>query len=481
MSESRYASIVRRLNGGGSDVLVLPDAEKGEARFFRSHGEAVEAIPQFEGMFWNPDALDGQGAFAGTWIEDGVRRFVPTSGSTDLELSRLEAKLRLGGILVKEDGIEALWNPEWRNLEQTLMKAAKAVESEGQDMAEQKPLEAARADLDESLVGWVQAKNRLEQDKAWLDGHQGPAGIPRRIDDAASEIHRSTRLLANALPEVAVDGQMRQQVAQARESIRHASVSLGEAVEHGTEHTVEKAVHPRVFASWQGVCGGVESFARSGAQELSALQKQYPGVADYDLGYAAGSLETAANVALESRKRGIRMALQGPLAEYALEDAQRLGLVRKPDPREQGVLRGRLPDVAIVESPDGCFVACPVPPGRYVETGKAITLHDRGDGVYTHRAPERAVLPEPDQERVLGADARPGVVTRWTGRVVGREDDGSALYVRAADKVTKLVPENREMRFPEIPAGSYGVVRMDAEGVRFEGRSTDRQKGLQRG
>jgi hypothetical protein len=460
----------------------MRDAQTGNTTFLRSVGDTVEHLPHFEGMFWKPDALNGQGAFAGTWIDEeiGARRFVPTSGSTDLEMSRLEARLRLGGILMKEDGIEALWNPEWRNLEQALATAAR-MEREGEGMSKQKPLEMARADLDKSLVGWVQAKNSLEKENAWPGGHQGPADIPRRIDEAASEIHLSTRRLANALPEVAMDGQVLGQVAQARESIKHASVALGAAVEHGTEHTLEQSVHPQVFASWQGVCGGVESFARSGAQELSVLQKQYPGVADYDLGYAAGSLETAANVALESRKRGIRMSLNGPLAEFALEDAGRLGLSRKPDPREQGILRGRLPDVAIVESTDGAFVACPVPPGRYTETGKAITLHDRGDGIYTDRAPERKVLPEPDQDRVLGSEARPGVVTRWTGLVLGREEDGSALYVRAADKVTKLVPENPQQRFPDIPAGSYGVLRMGAQGVQFEEGRFGKQRGLQRG
>ena len=479
MAESRYASIAKRLEQGGADVFLLQDQETGKASFYRSRDESVERLDRFEGLFWNHKAMQGNGAFWGTWIENGERSWVGTSGSSSLEISRVEARLRLGGILMSQDGIDALWNPEWRYFEKTLERVARYMEKESV-MENEKPLVLARSDMDRSLVEWIQSKTALESNP-WPDSHQIPAGIPRSIDEAATDIQQEIARLANVLPVVVEEkGDPLRKIPSARETLHRASTVLGASVEAGTEHTLEQTSNPRVFSSWQEVTGAVESFARAGMREVDALQKQYPGVADYDLGYAAGSLNTAADVALAARVRGIRMSMNGPLAEYALEDAERIGLVRKPDPREQGILRGRLAGVAVVEHEDGSFVACPVPPGRYTETGKSITLHDCGDGVYTDRAPEKRVLPEPDQVRVLGTQPSPEVVTSWTGLVVGQEEDGSALYVRAADKITKVTLEDRGHRFPEIPAGRYGAVIGSPEGVRFEERTLGKQRSLQR-
>ena len=82
----------------------------------------------------------------------------------------------------------------------------------------------------------------------------------------------------------------------------------------------------------------------------------------YRLGAAAGSLETAAQVARQQYERGVRMSLRGPLAEYAAASALEQGMaVPSDDGQVYGTYRAIHGQTVLVESiPDGQLFAVPV-------------------------------------------------------------------------------------------------------------------------
>jgi len=202
-------------------------------------------------------------------------------------------------------------------------------------MKEPEPLHLAYAHLEDSLREWMLAKKRFEDESEWPDNRFSPHDIFRRIDRAADRIHDSVRILSHRLDrkswsnvhEVDADeGLVLIQVEQTGLYIHHASIEMRKSVEDGTEAMLDHCESPDVFLSWQRVCGGVESFALSAAQELSDLGSKYQDESDRGLFYAAGGLEMAANVALRCRKRGIQRYLNGRFSKYAWGDAKSIGL-----------------------------------------------------------------------------------------------------------------------------------------------------------
>lgn len=291
----------------------------------------------------------------------------------------------------------------------------------------------ALQDALDAAVEWVNAKNQYEKDP-WPGA---TAEIPRGIDTAMDHIDLERRKMERLLAEgLDADPRYRQDLRDASHNLHENAASLGDLVTVGTDITLGTTEHGKVFSAWQDFAGSVGNYAESQSQEIGKLQKAHPGVADYDLGYAAGSLDTAAAVAREQRIRGIRMSLNGNLAEYALEDAKNLGLVAEPGPREQGILRGQVPEGAILERTDGKIVPCPVPPDLPMpEVGKQVTLHEGPDGFYGRRPhkeiehrdeslPKRVVLEAGD----FVALQRPGYQETTRGIVTGKVDD--TLFVR---------------------------------------------------
>lgn len=119
----------------------------------------------------------------------------------------------------------------------------------------------------------------------------------------------------------------------------------------------------------------------------------------YHLGVAEGSLDTAAQVARQQYERGIRMSLQGPLAEYAAASAVDTGLARRPDSDSSpvyGTYRAIHGQDVIVESiPDGHIFAVPVDAATALSLksddsglrGNPVVYAYRDKDTYAHRDP----------------------------------------------------------------------------------------------
>jgi hypothetical protein len=184
-----------------------------------------------------------------------------------------------------------------------------------------KSFEFAREDLNHSLHEWMLAKRKFQEIS------ESDKEISRKISKAAYRIEESIREV-QSMTKLDKDENL---VFLSVEFIHFASTAMAEAVDEGTDAMLDHCENTKVFDSWQELCGAVDSFARSAAQELIDLRSKYPRVSDmvlfrgaYLLVHAAGSLEATADVALRCRKKGILGHWKGPLCEYALEDARSL-------------------------------------------------------------------------------------------------------------------------------------------------------------
>jgi hypothetical protein len=175
--------------------------------------------------------------------------------------------------------------------------------------------------LEQSLQNWMQAKNVFEDENAWSKGRYAAQNIVGRIAKAADVIQEFVGVV-QVMHEV-------DDLNPASIPIYHASVEMADAVHDGTDNLLDHRLLPHatpdVFVSWQAVCAAVEAFARSAVKEVNDAKSKHPGIYDGNLSHAAGCLVGTAIAAKIYRKAGIRGYLQGPLSEYALEDAKLMG------------------------------------------------------------------------------------------------------------------------------------------------------------
>jgi len=191
-------------------------------------------------------------------------------------------------------------------------------------MQKPKPLQVAHANLKRLLKEWIRVQKGLGDECASPNGQLSPDEIRRRIEQAADHIEAYVvyaKGLANKK-----DDWVSFLIDNAYQHIRHYPVFMGQTVHDGTNSILSQDHDPLVFLSWQALCGGVYSFARSATQELRNLGSKYPDEFAHKMFYVADSMEETAKEALECRKRGISGHLMmGSLSEYALEDAKVMG------------------------------------------------------------------------------------------------------------------------------------------------------------
>jgi hypothetical protein len=212
-------------------------------------------------------------------------------------------------------------------------------------MQKPKPLHLAHEDLKGSLHELRRAQEGFEDKHSGAEGHIAPNDIARRIEKSADSVDFCVRYLSLIIERVEKDRDLILiQLDNSLLYIDHASTEICQSLHDGTNFILGQDHDPFLFLSWQALCGGVYSFARSAAQELCDLRSKYPPVSDMVLFHgakilvdASGIMEGTAKEALECRKRGISGHLMmGSLSEYALEDAKAMGKL---------ILDGLIPDM----------------------------------------------------------------------------------------------------------------------------------------
>ncbi|MBN6739480.1 hypothetical protein JKG47_02815 [Acidithiobacillus sp. MC6.1] len=405
----------------------------------------------YQGLYWDSDALHGYGAWGATFTdpESGGRQWIDTSGSPDRNLSMIESQLRLAGILGEQYGYEGVADPAWLRLEKELSQKLESVTIDQQTDS----LRQSHKNMDAALAQWIQTKNTLEPGRGdW--GHDAKS-IPEDIDASGDRISGWVNGLQQHFSALTPED-----IHRAAQSIQGDATTLSRALIRGTD-LIEggRVTSPAVFQDWNQVLNHGVAFAHEGSRSIEAIRRAHPGVADYDLGYAAGGLDTAAQVAREQRVRGIRMSIDGPLGEWALNDAHTLGLMDAAGPKEQGRWVGKAAGYGVIEKDSGNFVAVPVPPDFMAEVGKPITLHENEMGAYTRRTPKYDIA----QTRILAPskDVVPDSVTQWTGNVLHVAKDGRDMHIKATAKVTRVILNDTNQKLPDVAPGTYGKISVD--------------------
>lgn len=187
---------------------------------------------------------------------------------------------------------------------------------------------------------------------------------------------------------------MTQDVTRAREAaqvIRKGCGDLSDAIILGSDAIAEQRIKDAFeFARWNRALTESAKFTGGRSDRLDGYAQA---VENQELrehaAYARGALDTATQVALEQRKRGILISLNGPLAEYALQDGWLNGVVQRPEKEESGVMLAKVSQHAVLQREDGTLVAVPVPDHqilRRIEIGKPVNLFAAESGVYVRKA-----------------------------------------------------------------------------------------------
>ena len=139
----------------------------------------------------------------------------------------------------------------------------------------------------------------------------------------------------------------------------------------------------RVVNAWDNVLDATSHYTTLGMKRLAGLAHGLDQEDRYAMGFASGHLQSAQDVALEQRKRGIFQSLKSPhLGEHALQDAKRLDMFAPNKSVHRGTVLNVIGLEAVMKNAKGQLLALPVTPDFRFKAGDQLVMKDRGDGFY---------------------------------------------------------------------------------------------------
>ncbi|WP_428946876.1 hypothetical protein ACQUQQ_08695 [Acidithiobacillus ferrooxidans] len=140
----------------------------------------------------------------------------------------------------------------------------------------------------------------------------------------------------------------------------------------------------QVAKAFDNVLDAASHYLTLGMKRLTELARGMDPEDRYALGFASGHLQSAQDVALDQRKRGVLQLLKNPhLAEFALADARRLGMIAESRSVHRGTVLNVIGLEAVLKNAKGQLLALPVPPDFRFKAGDNLVMKDRGDGFYS--------------------------------------------------------------------------------------------------
>jgi hypothetical protein len=145
-------------------------------------------------------------------------------------------------------------------------------------------IETAHENLKESLHDWFRAKETFDNENEWPEGPHGPYSIIQRIETAATDIYKSVGSISQILKRKSTAGVPKKYMDKHLMSrhanyIDRASSKMSEAVEDGTEAMLDPSLspseNPSALSAWKELCGAVNSYSLTAADELIDLRKNY--------------------------------------------------------------------------------------------------------------------------------------------------------------------------------------------------------------
>ena len=140
----------------------------------------------------------------------------------------------------------------------------------------------------------------------------------------------------------------------------------------------------QVVKAWDNVLDATSHYMTLGMKRLTGLAHGMDPEDRYALGFASGHLQSAQDVALDQRKRGILQTLKHPgLGEFVLQDAKRLGMIAESKSVHRGTVLNVVGLEAVLKNAKGQLLALPVTPDFRFKAGDNLVMKDRGDGFYS--------------------------------------------------------------------------------------------------
>ncbi len=270
-----------------------------------------------------------------------------------------------------------------------------------------------------------------------------------------------------------------QDAARAREAsqaVQSGATDLSNRIILGSEAVAESfKTDAHVTMHWNAALTESAAFTTSRARRLDgyakAVEKQELREA---AAYARGALDTATQVALDQRKRGILMSLTGPLADYAIQDARSLGMLAQSMPEETGVVLGKAPPEALLQREDGTWTAVPMARQDLLrlEVGQSVSLVADELGVYTRKeiAMEKQTEGKKQDYPRLEAHLKTPEGT-WHSASLYLDKEGQPRGVIAVENKELGIAEKHSVQFAEKVLAKTGEHYLAARVEREDGKT----------
>ncbi len=190
------------------------------------------------------------------------------------------------------------------------------------------------------------------------------------------------------------------QAKAASRAVQAGAVDLSNHIVLGADAVAEAMLLENEYTQWTGALTDSAGFTTSRSERLADYAKAVgsPECREH-AAYARGALDTATQVALDKRRQCILDCMSRGMAEFVLEDAERIGMLAEPKPEEVGLLLAKIPPAEVVVGrADGLLVLLPALPFE-AETGKPVRMVADEIGVY-HSVIEKEKAMEKEAEAI---------------------------------------------------------------------------------
>ncbi len=172
-----------------------------------------------------------------------------------------------------------------------------------------------------------------------------------------------------------------------QESAKSLAVNLGEIGKQTRTMLKDKVPGAEpIVRAFNDVLDATKHYTMLGMQRLSDMAHGRDPEDRYQIGFAAGHLQSAQDIVMDQRKKGIMASLKSPhLGEYALADAKRLGMLGENKSVHRGMVLNVMGNEAVVQNVKGQLLALPVKPDFAFKTGDQVVMREREGNYFGKR------------------------------------------------------------------------------------------------
>ena len=260
----------------------------------------------------------------------------------------------------------------------------------------------------------------------------------------------------------------------ASRAVQSGAVDLSNHVLLGADAVAEAMLLENEYTQWMGALDDSAQFTAHRSKRLTEYAKavENPECREH-AAYARGALDMATQVALDKRRQCVLDCMQrGPLAEFALADAERIGMLAELKPEEVGLLLAKIsPAEVVLGRADGHLVVLPALPFD-AETGTPVRMVADEIGVY-HVVMEK----EKGMEKQIEKQQYPRMEAHlkspdntWHSASLYIDKEGQPRGVIAVENREQGIAEKHSVQFTEKVSEKTGEKFLTAKAEREDGK-----------